>query len=56
MQCQKCERRVEDRAIRKGCPDCGAKEWAWINEPVKPYRLSEHDRQFLHENKILPDA
>ncbi len=54
LVCLKCERRVDD-AHREACPDCGAKEWLFVDAPQQPLKLTKQDRVFLRINRILVD-
>lgn len=54
LLCLKCDRRFPDDHTEP-C-ECGAREWACLNDPIKPYTLSQRDRIFLKTNRIAPEV
>lgn len=64
LVCLKCDNRIsdEDTLVGSAQPDegppackCGAKEWVYTPEPLKPYRLAKNDRDFLKSIRIKPE-
>jgi len=60
--CLKCEHRLPENdepygpcQNRPGGELCGANEWAVIDAPFKPYRISQNDRRFLKSLRISPE-
>lgn len=60
--CLKCEYRMPESDEPYGpCPNrlgaeaCGANEWAVVDAPLKPYRISQTDRRFLKSLRITSE-
>ena len=34
---------------------CGAKEWVYVPEPKKAYKLGQNDRDFLKSIRVTPE-
>lgn len=56
LVCLKCETRVGDEHTDP-CPnpECGAREWVFVEEPKAALAFTKTDRDFLRVNRIGAD-